>query len=118
MRVHEAIPYGGPVVVPIIDIRSARLFLVVASANLRIEGCNLLLHFRPLPSTIPILGWPRLETALVSIGPRIPDILIATCLRKKQSKADAARRFGIGRIEPLGARNDNPQIDDVFEWRR
>ena len=58
-----------------------------------------------------------MQTALIFIRARIPYVLIAICLGKKQPQADAACRFGIGGIKALGSRNGSAQIDNVLERR-
>ena len=63
-----------------------------------------------------IFGWARLQTSLVFIRARIPDGLIAICLGKEQRQADTACRLSIGRIEAVGSRYGNCQIDNVLEW--
>ena len=65
-----------------------------------------------------ILGWSCLQTALVRIRARIPDVLLAICLRKKEPQADTACRFGVSGIKTLGSRNRNAQIDNILEWSR
>ncbi len=99
-----------------IQIANPCLFLVVAKAQCRIKGCYRLFYRCPLLSTDLIFGWARLQTSLVSIRARIPNVLIAICLGKEEPQADAARRFGVGRIKAPGARNRNCQIDNVLEW--
>ena len=117
MRVHEAVPHGGPVIVPMIQIAGPRLFLVVAGVQRGIKGCDRLLDRGPLPLPVLVLGHACLQTALVFVRSRIADVLVAVGLGKEQPEADAACRFGIGGIEAFGARNGGAEIGNVLEWR-
>jgi len=113
--VHEGVSHGGPVVEPMIQIASPRLFLVVAQAQCWINGCYRGSYHCPLGSTVAIFGWAGLKTSLVFIRASIPHVLIAIRLGKEQPQADTACCFGIRSIKSLGSRNDSCQIDNVLE---
>ena len=59
----------------------------------------------------------RLQAALVLIGARIADVLVAVRLGKEQPEADAACRVGGRGIEALGARDRPAKVGDVLEGR-
>src|SRR3569623_674530 len=80
------------------------LFPVVAGDQCGIEACNGLPDRGPFPLPVLILGYAGLQTALVFVGAGIADVLVAVGLGKEQPEADAARRFGAGGIEAVGAR--------------
>ena len=115
MCVHKGVPHGSPMVEPMIQIADPCLFLVVAQAQGWIPGCDRRFDCCPLPLTVLIFGKARLKTSLIFIRARVPCILIAICLGKKESQADAACGFGGRRIEALGSCNDDCQVDNVLE---
>ena len=57
-----------------------------------------------------------MQTSFVLIRARIPNVLLAICLGKKETKADTACRFGICCIKALGSRNSDSKVDNVLDW--
>ena len=67
MGVHQTVPHGGPVVEPMIEAASPRLFLVVAKAQGGIEVGDHFLYRGPFRSAILIFGRTGLKTSLVLV---------------------------------------------------
>ena len=117
MCVHERVAHRGPVIEPMVEIAGSGLFLVVATAQRRIEGRDRPLDGGPLLLAVAIFGRAGLQAALVGVRPRISGILLAVRLGKEQAKADTAGDSGVSGIEPPGARDHCRQVDHVLERR-
>ena len=101
MSVHQAVSHRRPVIVSLIRIADPRFFLVVASIQFGIKGCDGFLDCRPFLLTNLVLGYAGLETSFVGIRTRIADVLVAIRLGIKDGQTDTASDFGMCRIETL-----------------
>ena len=85
--------------------------------KVRVEAGDRFSHRRPFLPADPILRYAGLKAALVFVGTRVADVLVAVGLGKENAEADAARDLCIRRIEALGARDRGGQVDDVVKRR-
>ena len=99
--VHQPVAHRGPMIEPLVAAADALRLLRVPCRHRWIGRGDARQQRRPRNATLAVLGHAGLQTALVSVGARIADVLVAVGLSKEDAEADATRRVDGGGIRPL-----------------